>query len=185
VNSKTDSNLKMSGYQGDVVGIGEIYDQYAQQVYHYLLSFLGSETDAEDVLQGLFVKLIRMGNKMNTINNIKHYLFSSARNEALRILSQKKRVQETKEDYSKIVLVEAGPDTTSEETETVNRVLINLPDEQREVVVLKVYEELSFKEIGELMNISLDTAASRYRYAMEKLKTSYKIHRGDAEDVED
>jgi RNA polymerase sigma-70 factor (ECF subfamily) len=48
--------------------------------------------------------------------------------------------------------------------------LASLPVEQREVVVLKVYEGLSFKEIAELTDISINTIASRYRYAIEKLR---------------
>lgn len=161
---------KIDPAQDDISVLGNIYDQYADRLYHYLLTLLRSETDAEDVLQGLFLKLIRMGNKMKSIKNLTAYLFASARNEALRIINQKKESQEGKEELGKIMLVEAGPDTTIEETESVNRALINLPQEQREVVVLKVYQGLSFKEISELLGIPLDTAASRYRYAIEKLR---------------
>jgi len=54
--------------------------------------------------------------------------------------------------------------------ETVEAALRRLPDEQREVVILHVFEELTFQEIAGLLEISADTVASRFRYAREKLK---------------
>ncbi len=173
-------------YSEDIISaLDGIYDQYAGRIYHYVLTMVGLQTDAEDVLQGLFLKLMRMGDKMRQIEDIKNYLLVSARNEALRLIGKKKSLRQVKEDYAKIALVEAGPDTSIEEAAAVNHALKHLPVEQREVVMLKVYQELSFKEIGELIGVSLDTAASRYRYAMDKLKAELKTtHRGDAESAE-
>ena len=57
-----------------------------------------------------------------------------------------------------------------EEAEAVNAALAALPSEQREVVVLHVYDGMTFRRIGEVLGVPLDTAASRYRYAREKLK---------------
>ena len=59
-------------------------------------------------------------------------------------------------------------------TEEAMRCMATLPGEQREVVVLKIWHEHTFEEIGELLGISPNTAAGRYRYAMEKLKRSMK-----------
>jgi DNA-directed RNA polymerase specialized sigma24 family protein len=52
--------------------------------------------------------------------------------------------------------------------------LAALPAEQREVIVLKIWHEYTFEEIGELLEISPNTAAGRYRYGLQKLKTSLK-----------
>ena len=54
------------------------------------------------------------------------------------------------------------------------RGLAALPAEQREVIVLKIWHEYTFEEIGELLEISPNTAAGRYRYGLQKLKTSLK-----------
>jgi len=58
--------------------------------------------------------------------------------------------------------------------EQLNAALNGLPVDQREVVVLKTYEDMTFKQIAKLLNISANTAASRYRYALEKMKVFLK-----------
>ncbi|MFM7923664.1 MAG: RNA polymerase sigma factor, partial [Planctomycetaceae bacterium] len=57
-----------------------------------------------------------------------------------------------------------------ESAEQIRRILDSLPSEQSEVVILKHWEDLTFAEIAEVLGISQNTVASRYRYAMEKLK---------------
>lgn len=154
--------------QGDIATLEKLYDYYAHRLYHYLLVLLGSESDAEDVLQALFLKLIRMRGRMKSIKDLTAYLFTSARHEALRLIDQKKQAQQVAGNLMKALPLEAGPDTTWEEAEVVNRALMSLPPEQREVVMLKIYQGFSFKQISELIGIPLDTAASRYRYGLRE-----------------
>jgi DNA-directed RNA polymerase specialized sigma24 family protein len=59
------------------------------------------------------------------------------------------------------------------------RCLARLPVEQREVIVLKVWHERTFQEIGELLSISPNTVAGRYRYGLQKLKACLKGHRDE------
>ena len=58
-----------------------------------------------------------------------------------------------------------------EEMELLNRALIKLTLEQREVVILKVYEQMTFRKIAEILRIPHNTVASRYRYALDKMRT--------------
>ena len=62
----------------------------------------------------------------------------------------------------------------SDELDAVRKAVDGLPEEQREVVVLKIFEEMTFEEISQLMRISQNTVASRYRYAIEKLRKNMK-----------
>ena len=68
------------------------------------------------------------------------------------------------------MLEPAAADASTEEQMLAESALRTLPPEQREVVYLKVYEGLTFQEIGERCGVSLNTAASRYRYAIEALR---------------
>ena len=68
-------------------------------------------------------------------------------------------------------------DKTGRDGEALELAIRELPPEQQEVVTLKIWGDLTFQEIGETLDISLNTAASRYRYAMDKLKE--KMTRGN------
>ncbi len=62
-----------------------------------------------------------------------------------------------------------------EKRERINLALFNLPVEQREVITLKVWEDFTFREISQVLKVSPDTCASRYRYGLEKLKGELRI----------
>ena len=70
------------------------------------------------------------------------------------------------------------PDRDYVEEQNLRHALKSLPDDQREVIVLHVWGELTFSDIGELMGISANTAASRYRYALAKLCRSMSYKEG-------
>jgi len=69
----------------------------------------------------------------------------------------------------------------NEQREELEASLRTLPENQREVVVLKVDGELTFEQIGAALGISANTAASRYRYALERLRTSLSDSRTELE----
>jgi len=64
------------------------------------------------------------------------------------------------------------PDRDYAAEQNLRRALADLPDDQREVIVLHIWGELTFSEIGDLLSVSSNTAASRYRYALAKLRGS-------------
>jgi RNA polymerase sigma-70 factor (ECF subfamily) len=156
------------------VKIEELYDKVGAKIYHYLTVKLGSESDAEDVLQEVFCRLARYALRMSLVRNPKAFAFRIARNEANRFLREKI----TKQDCSGaaggleniIAHSMVGPDAKS--CEMVAWAIAQLPEEQREVVVLKLFEEMTFKEIAAVCDIPLNTAASRYRYGLEKIRDS-------------
>ncbi len=150
--------------------LDEIYDLYGNRLYHYLLSLLRSEDEAEDVLQNLFLKLARSANL--AIENLGAYMFTSARNEAMRLVEKRNRREKREADLRELVILESmrRDKKSVEEAEKLNIALSKLPPEQMESVVLKVYEGLTYREIGEAIGIPLDTARNRYKYGIEKLR---------------
>lgn len=139
--------------------LAEAYDRHAGPLYRFLCGFLGNRDDAADVIQTVFAKLASRG--LTGIANLEQYLWTSARNEARR-LGSRRRGPYLEPRNGK------PPDPTAQEA--VESVLASLPDEQREVVVLHAFEGLTFREVGERLGISGDTAASRFRYARDKLR---------------
>jgi RNA polymerase sigma-70 factor (ECF subfamily) len=154
------------------VNIEEIYDRLGNKVYHYLTIKLGSASDAEDVLQEVFCRLARYPLRLRFIRNAGTFVFRIARNEANRFLRQRIHIRDCVEAGSgrdQIISHSLnGPDEPSRRW--IGEALTRISEEQREILVLKTFEGMTFKEIAAICGISLNTAASRYRYGLEKMR---------------
>ena len=145
-----------------------LYQQKAAELILYGRALGLSHGEAEDVLQETFLALLRRG---NAPDNAAHYCVRSYRNHALNHRRSLWR-RLTRELESRSWFDTSSPEIRV--AEDAIRRLASLPEEQREVVVLKIWHEHTFEEIGELIGISPNTAAGRYRYAMGKLRQSLK-----------
>jgi len=150
----------------------QLYDRYGEKLFHYLSIKLGSLEDAEDVLQEIFTRLSRYNIRLKFIRKPGAFIFRVARNEANRFLQNKRHQKLDSQNpgglQDMIQQTIEGPDHDS--TEMLARALAKLPDEQREVIVLKVFEGLTFKEIASACGLSINTVASRYRYGLTAMK---------------
>ncbi len=144
---------------GDPLALSQLYDWYAPALHRVLVAILSSPEDAEDALQETFLKL--MDGKMGRAQNVRAYLFTSARHIALDILRRRKREQNH---------VEETVETVQSASDDLQMLLQLLPLEQREVIALKVFEEMTFAEIAQVVKTRPNTIASRYRYGIEKLR---------------
>lgn len=150
--------------------LAAIYDAYSGSLYRYLLALLSRAEDAEDALQEVFVGLLRRRGR-GEIENLQAYLFRAARNQALTIRRrQKKRERESAAAARSWIDVEACDPEAREMAIEIDRCLPRLPAEQREVMVLRLSEGLTFREIAELLGLPLNTATSRYRLGLTKLR---------------
>ena len=150
--------------RGDMEALGRLYDSHSAQVYHLLLAQGLRRSEAEDALQEVFLALVERGRGLTRIEKALPYLLGIARHKASRYRSQRRRAPEALEEEQEA----EGPDLS--ESLTVRETLRQLPAEQAEVVALKVWHEMTFAEIAGALNISPNTAASRYRYGLDKLR---------------
>jgi len=97
-------------------------------------------------------------------------MLRAVRNEALRLLQRSSSQKRLQVPTSAVQSTPEQQVLQQEVSESVRRILKSLPAEQSEVVTLKHWEDLTFAEIAEVLGISQNTVASRYRYAMEKLQ---------------
>jgi RNA polymerase sigma-70 factor (ECF subfamily) len=154
------------------MNLEELYDRYGEKLYQYLVFKLCSCEDAEDVLQETFYRFARYSVRWKLVKNPLAFVFRAARNEANRYLKQqlkhraKTGMNPNRQDA--IVSVIQGPDEKAESL--MADALTRLPDEQREVIVLKAFQGLTFEEIARVCGLSVNTAASRYRYGLSKLR---------------
>ena len=151
----------------------EAYDLYGDPLYRYLTAVLGSAEDAEDVLQETFCRFARYSARWALVRDPKSFAFRCARNEAHRFLE--KRISERAEAKAfrpeLVSSILRGPDPAAEVR--LSEALAGLPAEQREAVLLKEFEGLTFRAIGSVCGIRANTAASRYRYGMDRLRAFF------------
>ena len=150
----------------------QLYDSHASGVFHYLVTFTKAEADARDLLQELFIKLARSP-KMN-LQSEKAFVFRLAHNLAIDWL-RRRNVRWNSEEILLKESEEARACEPDPDAIVFGAALMDamkkLPDEQRTIAQLKLWDGLTFEEIADTQGIPLNTAASRYRYALEKLRT--------------
>ena len=150
----------------------KFYDARASGLLLYGRALGLSHGEAEDVLQETFLALMKLSEFPREPEN---YCLRSFRNRALNYKRSHWR-RLTRELESVFAdghhWFEKSPDDDQQALQAATvRCLAELPREQREVIVLKIWNRLTFEEIGGLLEISPNTAAGRYRYGLQKLKT--------------
>ena len=159
--------------RGDRSAFAELYDGCADRVHHYLVVSLGSRADADDVLQEVFVRLVRSRRKLAEVNNLTAYVFAIARNEVLRLLQQRSREARSRDapESCELFCEAVGDELEAREAaDALAAALARLPREQREVVELKTYAGLTLGEIAEVTGSPPGTVATRYRTAIGRLR---------------
>jgi RNA polymerase sigma-70 factor (ECF subfamily) len=157
---------------GDSDAFAALYEQYAGRVHHYLVARLASRDVADEVLQEVFVRLVRQRAGLGRVENLAAYLFAMARNEAIRFAQRHGREAQHLPLTADDLFVEAKSDdpTRRDEAESAAVALGQLTDDAREVVELKIYGGLTFREIADLLAVPQGTVATRYRAALARLK---------------
>ncbi len=158
---------------GDKDALRRIYEEYIDDLLRVALSILCDVQAAEDCLHDVFVDLAGTADGLKIRSNLRGYLATSVANRARDHLRQRTRQSTV---WAKKVCgqpISGNPlrqIVDSEESGRVLDALATLPYEQREVFVLRVQGELKFREIADISGISINSAQSRYRYAIEKLR---------------
>ncbi len=149
------------------------YDEHAQALFAFLLNFTRDEGDTRDLLQEVFVRLARQPAPLRGARDERAFLIRLAHNAAIDLI----RRRGARRKYHEQLAAEPAPlfAPTGDPDEAAFRsalsvALAELPFEQRAVVHLKLRERLTFEQIAETLEIPLNTAASRYRYGLDKLR---------------
>ncbi|MFO0902786.1 MAG: sigma-70 family RNA polymerase sigma factor [Pirellulales bacterium] len=159
--------------QGESDAFAEAYDLYGERLYRCARWWSGGGDEAEDLVQELFVALVRGSARLREVEDLPSYLFVALRRLALRAAQKRLRggrQSSLGDEAERIAARTEAVGELCERREQLAAALRTLPESQREVVVLKVDGELTFEQIGATLSISANTAASRYRYALERLR---------------
>jgi RNA polymerase sigma-70 factor (ECF subfamily) len=176
VTSEPDADIRERLLARDPVALELIYDRYASSLHAYIAAVVG-RARADDVLQDVLVSVAEQRERVARADDLPAYLARMARNRALDLVRRSGRREQALDDDHVAPKAEARAEVP---TDAIATALAALPDEQREVVALKVHAGLTFAAIAEVLGIPANTAASRYRYALEKLARQLSGDRHDA-----
>ena len=150
-----------------------LYDEHAQALFGFLLNLTRNEADTRDVLQEVFIKLARQPALLDGVREERAFLVRVSHNAAINLMrrrgTREKNHEQLVADSANAFAPSADPDEQSFR-DTLTAALGELPPDQRAVVHLKLWERLTFEAIAEMLDIPLNTAASRYRYGLDKLR---------------
>lgn len=135
---------------------------------------LGNEADAEDAVQDVFLRLSQALTGRGEIGNWKCYVFRTLSNLCSSRVAHDCRIPTIPIDGRLNVAATGESDNREEEFRRVGRLLDTLPEEQAEVIKLRVYGNNSFAEIAEILSVPLPTVKSRFLYGLTKLRRAMK-----------
>lgn len=178
-----DENLMALFQKGEKGAYEELYRRHKKSVYNYIVRYTGSEEESEELFQEVFIKIHRAAATYQPTAKFTTWLFTIVRNVCIdshrrRRLRQTVSLDECAEDqtrslYDVIASEEPTPDSKSSDLE-IGRILENalsqINADQREIFLMREKSGLKFEEIAEVLSISVNTAKSRMRYALEALK---------------
>jgi RNA polymerase sigma-70 factor (ECF subfamily) len=153
--------------------LSRLYDEHAQPLYAFLLNLTRDEANTRDLLQDVFVKLARTPDLLNGVREERAFLIRLAHNAAIDLIRRRGTRDKTREQFTAENISPFAPASYPDQRAfraALTDALAELPAEQCAVVHLKLWEGLTFEQIAGVLEIPLNTAASRYRYGLDKLR---------------
>jgi RNA polymerase sigma-70 factor (ECF subfamily) len=155
--------------RGEETAFAELYDACADRLHHYLAVRLASREDASDVLQAAFLRAVKSRRRFRGVENPVAYLFQIARNEAVR-WAKRRRGNDRPLAAVEIFAVSEDAHGQQDDAEIVAAALERLTVEDRELIELKVFANLTLREIADVTGLPQGTVATRYRRVLESLR---------------
>lgn len=176
----SDQSLVKQYVQGNEACLEMLITRHKERIYTTILLIVKDSYIAEDLFQETFIKIIRnlKRGKYNEEGKFLPWAIRIARNMAIDYFRKMKRMptitgSDGEDVFRKIKLAVDNKEEQiirTEKEDMVRAVIDKLPPEQRQVLILRHYGDLSFKEIAEMTNVSINTALGRMRYALNNMR---------------
>ena len=179
----TDEELVNRFAKGDNGAFETLLMRHKDKVYTYIFNIVREHSIADDIFQDTFIKVIttlKQGRYYDAGNKFVGWLMRIAHNQTIdyyRRLASDKEISndgyETGDLFNEVSLCDYSMQDTIEKEEALHDIetLISmLPDDQQRIVMMRYYQDLSFKEIADLEHISINTALGRMRYALINMR---------------
>lgn len=170
-----DKLLVLRCKRGSKDALGRIYEKYKNDLLILAISLLNNTSAAEDVVHDVFITFVQSLERFQLTGSLKGYLLTCAANRA-RNVNKAKEYRSIESDPAELVTPGAnGPSRSiiyNEQLQQLSDAMVYLSYEQREVIMLHFQARMTFKNIAASLGIPLNTAKSRYRYGIDKLRST-------------
>jgi RNA polymerase sigma factor (sigma-70 family) len=159
--------------RGSRAALARIYEKYRKDLLTLAIALLNDTAAAEDVLHDVFLAFVQTIESFRLTGSLKGYLLTCVANRA-RNANKAKRHQSASLDAAEPI--SSGSDEPSrsiicsEQLQQLGDAMVQLPYEQREVIMLHFQATMPLRTIAKLLNVSINTVKSRYRYGLDKLR---------------
>jgi RNA polymerase sigma-70 factor, ECF subfamily len=185
-----DQDLVKAYIDGDESALSILLDKHQTQIFHYILSKIKNREVANDIFQDTFIKVIKTlksgnyneeGKFLPWVMRISHNLVIDffRRESKVRMISESSSLSDEFNVFSlmKDEGLNVEQQITKDEMESqVSSFIQYLPESQREILMMRIYQDMSFKEIADLKDISINTALGRMRYAVLNMRKLMEKH---------
>lgn len=186
LSEQTDRQLVEAYIRGNEECFQELLKRYKSRVFGKITMYVKDRAAAEDIFQDTFMKAIHAlkDGQYNEEGKFSAWIMRIAHNLCIDYFRIKKKMPMSRaiDDYDPFDYI-CSSEKNSEQTSInkqvlsdTKRLLAQLPDEQREIVMMRLYYDMSFKEISDTLNISINTALGRMRYALINLRKMIDKH---------
>lgn len=176
----SDAILVKNYVGGDEIALATLIERHQSKIYGFIYSKIQDRDICDDIFQDTFVKVIKTlkTKSYNEEGKFLPWVMRIAHNLIIDYFRKSKKMpmHRDNDEYSIFSLIsDTSPNVESriitEQIELdLSRIIDELPDDQREVLVMRIYQDLSFKEIADLTGVSINTALGRMRYALLNLR---------------
>ncbi len=179
-NDLPDAVLIHQYVSGNEEALAQLIERHQSKVFRFIYSKVNDQEIADDIFQDTFIKVIHTlkGKNYKEEGKFLPWVMRISHNLVIDYFRKNNRMpmQRETEEYSIFnYMVDASPNIendliTSQIESDVKKLINALPEDQREVITLRIYQDLSFKEIAEITGVSINTALGRMRYALLNLR---------------
>ena len=160
--------MKLTNENKQLTRLAELMQSERNDLFRYACYRLGSTAEAEDTLQDLYLSLSNHPSRLAEIDDLQGYVYRSLTNSCTSMLRSRRNFTST-DTLDTLSSEDLAPKDFEQEFRLIERLMALLPDEQSEVIRLRIYGARQFSEIAAICDIPLTTAKSRFRYGIDKL----------------
>ena len=160
--------------RGSRNALQRIYEKYVVYLVTLATALLNDVSTAEDVVHDVFVSFTQSGEQLRHEGSLKAYLSTCVVNRVRDRIRTRQRQRLALDEAHSISSTANGPELSavcSEELQQLSHAMAQLPYEQKEVIMLHMHGGMMFKQIAKSQQVSINTVQSRYRYALDKLRS--------------
>ena len=172
----SDNDIMYAVRDGNIDRLGELFTRYHKRLYNYFIFNTRNTHVSEDLVQEVFLRILKYRKSFRTNGSFSTWLYSVARNVRNDRFAEKGPFTEQIDDNTGIASTDPGPDECLEYDESITllkKALAKLPDDMRDIIVLSRYENMKYRDIGTLLGCTEGAVKVRMYRAMKELSKTY------------